>query len=117
MNDLRNLPSVDQLLQTASALDMIASFGRPLTLDAIRTVLERVRKRVLQGGNLPSPEAILAQVGQLLQDWTRPTLRPLINALKTDDESLRWDAARSLEMITGEDFGEDHDRWQRWNSN
>jgi L-seryl-tRNA(Ser) seleniumtransferase len=80
MNDLRNLPSVDQLLQTASALDMIACYGRPLTLDAIRTALERVRKRVLQGKDLPSLESILAQAGALLQDWTRPTLRPLINA-------------------------------------
>lgn len=46
----------------------------------------------------------------------RRAVGPLIKALETDDESLRWDAARSLKIITGEDFGEDHDRWQRWNS-
>lgn len=80
MNDLRNLPSVDQLLQSASALDMTASYGRPLTLDAIRAALDRVRKRVRQGEVLPSQGSILAQARALLQDWTRPTLHPLINA-------------------------------------
>lgn len=41
---------------------------------------------------------------------------PLIKALETEDESLRWDAARSLKRITKEDFGEDPDRWKRWHS-
>lgn len=46
----------------------------------------------------------------------RRAVGPLIKVLETGDKSLRWDAARSLKIITGEDFGEDHDRWQRWHS-
>jgi hypothetical protein len=47
----------------------------------------------------------------------RQAVGPLIKALESPDESLRWDAARSLKIITGEDFGEDHGRWKRWHSN
>jgi len=36
MTILRNLPSVERLLQTRIAAEMIASFGRTLTLDALR---------------------------------------------------------------------------------
>ncbi len=43
-------------------------------------------------------------------------VEPLIKALSTEDESLRWDAARSLSFITGEDFGEDPARWSAWYS-
>jgi L-seryl-tRNA(Ser) seleniumtransferase len=80
MTDLRNLPSVDQLLQTAVAASLIAAYGRPLTLDAIREALDRARNQIRQGRELPSPGAILEGVDALLQDWTRPTLIPAINA-------------------------------------
>lgn len=39
---------------------------------------------------------------------------PLIEALGAGDKSLRWDAARSLEMITEQNFGEDQTRWKAW---
>jgi hypothetical protein len=41
--NLQELPSVEQLLQTRLAAELIASFGRPLTLQAIRSTLEVVR--------------------------------------------------------------------------
>lgn len=40
MNDLRGLPSVDQLLQVEQTADLVAEYGRPLTVEAIRLVLE-----------------------------------------------------------------------------
>ena len=39
MTTLRNLPSVDRLLQTRTAAELIARYGRPLTLDALREEL------------------------------------------------------------------------------
>ncbi len=80
MSDLRNLPSVDQLLQTVQAMNMVTAYGRPLALDAIRAGLDWARNRVRQGEDLPSTVAILEMAGEQLQDWTRPTLQPLINA-------------------------------------
>ncbi|MGE5374734.1 MAG: L-seryl-tRNA(Sec) selenium transferase [Bacteroidota bacterium] len=57
-------------------------YGRPLTLDAIRTTLDEARARfkARPEADLPSMEAILAQAGSHLSEWTAPTLRPVINA-------------------------------------
>ena len=79
---LRGLPSVEQLLQTQSAAELIASFGRPLTLQAIRQSLDSVRKWASKAGEntLPSREGILSEVAAMLQEWTAPRLISVINA-------------------------------------
>ncbi|MFB0566676.1 MAG: HEAT repeat domain-containing protein [Candidatus Aminicenantaceae bacterium] len=41
-------------------------------------------------------------------------VEPLITALKDEESSIRRDAADSLKNITGEDFGEDQEKWQKW---
>jgi L-seryl-tRNA(Ser) seleniumtransferase len=82
MMTLRDLPAVEQLLQTESAAYLIAHFGRPLTLDAIRFVLDDTRARFQSGQitALPLPELILARVESTLNGWTKTTLLPVINA-------------------------------------
>ncbi len=79
---LRDLPSVEQLLQTQMAAELIAGYGRPLALQAIRESLEVVRRRVSKKSDttLPSREGLLEKAGDLLQEWTRPKLVPVINA-------------------------------------
>jgi HEAT repeat protein len=42
------------------------------------------------------------------------TVEPLIAALKDRDASLRGDAARALTSITGVDYGQDAEKWQKW---
>ena len=80
--NLHGLPSVEQLLQTQSAAELIARFGRPATLQAIRTSLDETRKRLSKSGEstIPDRENILSQVSGLLQTWTAPSLIPVINA-------------------------------------
>src|SRR6266498_5193762 len=80
MTSLRDLPSVEQLLQNANQL--IAEFGRPLTLDALRLTLDenRTRFKTKPDEDLPSMEAILSQAESYLAAWTAPTLLPVINA-------------------------------------
>ena len=80
MTSLRNLPSVEQLLQNAA--DLIETYGRPLTLDALRTTLDdiRVRFRAAPELALPSTDEILSQAKSRLSAWTGPTLIPVINA-------------------------------------
>ncbi len=80
MSDLRSLPSVDKLLQTRKAADLIASFGRPLTLTAIRMVLDEVREQIARGITLPAPETLLDRINARLAEWTAVTLLPVINA-------------------------------------
>lgn len=82
MTNLRNLPSVEALLQTETTADLIARFGRPLTLDALRQILEDIRARFKRDSEtkLPSNELILAQAESALAIWTASTLHPVINA-------------------------------------
>ena len=80
MSDRRNIPAVDSLLQTHQAAALVAKFGRPLTLEAIRTTLEHLRNTLEEGGALPDRIAILEQVQNELESWLEPTLIPVINA-------------------------------------
>lgn len=82
MTTLRNLPSVEQILQTESAAHLIARFGRPLTVDAIRFILDETRTRFKSGliTDLPLTDLILTQTESTLTAWTKPTLIPVINA-------------------------------------
>ncbi|HEY70758.1 MAG TPA: L-seryl-tRNA(Sec) selenium transferase [Anaerolineae bacterium] len=77
---LRDLPGVEKLLQTDSAVRMEALFGRTLTLQAVRAQLDAARLIVRQGGTTPNSEEILAQAEAMLEDWLSPTLQPVINA-------------------------------------
>jgi L-seryl-tRNA(Ser) seleniumtransferase len=80
MTSLRDLPSVEQLLQQAHVL--IEEYGRPLTLDAIRVTLDNVRTqfKIKPDADLPSDDEILVQAESHLSHWTAPTLLPVINA-------------------------------------
>ncbi len=80
--NLRGLPSVEQLLQTPLAAELIASHGRPLTLQAIRETLAVVRSGAAKGAErtLPDRDTLLNRAGALLQSWTAPSLVPVINA-------------------------------------
>jgi L-seryl-tRNA(Ser) seleniumtransferase len=82
MTSLRDLPSVEQLLQTRLAAELVARYGRPLTLEAVRRALEEVRLHHAKGGDttLPGREGLISSAAELLLQWTRPTLLPVINA-------------------------------------
>jgi L-seryl-tRNA(Ser) seleniumtransferase len=82
---LRELPSVEQLLQAAAAGDLIREYGRPQTVEAIREVLAGLRERLNGSKNGEPPdtldrEQILDQAAALLGGWMRPSLVPVINA-------------------------------------
>ena len=80
MTSLRDLPSVEQLLQRSQ--ELINEYGRPLTLDALRLSLEEARARFTANpeAGLLSTAAIFAQAESHLTAWTTPTLLPVINA-------------------------------------
>jgi len=80
MTQLRDLPSVEQLLRSAAYL--IERFGRPLTLDSLRLTLDSARARFNSDPEtaLPSTDVIMAESESRLLAWTKPTLLPVINA-------------------------------------
>ena len=80
MNSLRDLPSVDQLLQQSPVNAWITQFGRPQTLLALRQVLDEVRDGFSETRQVPGLEVLLSSALALLQNWTTPSLKPVINA-------------------------------------
>jgi L-seryl-tRNA(Ser) seleniumtransferase len=82
MTDLRALPSVDKLLKTQTAAELIAEYGRPLALDALRAVLNEIRAAYAADNTKPIPpaETLLSLACSRLSAWTQPTLYPVINA-------------------------------------
>lgn len=82
MNRLREIPSVDVLLQHPRAEVLQKRFGRSLLLNGVRSVLDDTRQALLNSSESPSlsPEILLNRVESLLEQWLAPTLVPVINA-------------------------------------
>lgn len=80
MSELRSLPSVDYLLQTEQAIAWAAAYGRPLTVQGVRAVLDEVRQGFRPGESVPDEVELLRRVQERLEDWTEPTLKAVINA-------------------------------------
>ena len=80
MTDLRKLSSIEQLLQIGPAADLIADYGRPLTIQALRAVLDAVRAAAGTQVTLPEREEVLNRAQAQLEAWTAATLLPVINA-------------------------------------
>ena len=79
-NQLRLLPSVDELLNSAVGQGLIQRYSRSMTLRTVRSILVYVRNDIRDGANCPSFEELLARVEQTLSRDQQPHLRPVINA-------------------------------------
>jgi L-seryl-tRNA(Ser) seleniumtransferase len=82
MINLQTIPSIEQLLQIPKTKDLVSTYGRPLTLDALRVTLEEVRARLKRNPDSAAPdhESILSEAQSVLSAWTKPTLQTVINA-------------------------------------
>ena len=78
--ELRNLPSVDRILQLGEAQRAIAQHGHSLVVESIREILDDARAHVRAG--LPSPDVdeLARQAVERVLVSVRPTLRTVINA-------------------------------------
>lgn len=77
---LRQLPSVDQLLEEPALRDLIPRYGHRLAVAAARETLARARQEIRSGAEPPSRETLAAQAAAHLRDHLAPTLRSVINA-------------------------------------
>jgi len=106
MSDLRSLPSVDKLIRTPAVEELISQFGRTLTVEAIRAVLDEIRSGFDKNDALPEISMIISRAQQYLNNWTAPTLKPLINATgiiihtNLGRSPLSLDAIRSIQEIS-----------------
>ncbi len=74
---LRDLPSIDRLLNSAEGDELIALYGRSLTTQALRHALADARTAILE--KRPFPPNFPQQAAQWLQNLLDPTLKPVIN--------------------------------------
>jgi L-seryl-tRNA(Ser) seleniumtransferase len=80
INRLRQIPSVDRLLDQEVVQELIDAFGRQQTVDALREVLDAVRDEVREGAAVPESGSLAARAAHRLEARLAPTLRPVINA-------------------------------------
>jgi len=90
--NLRDIPSVDELLNRPSLAALVAEAGRPYVAERIREVLEEARRQLRSGDRPPglsgaegasadNPLADLEQrIARRIQEGLAPSLRPVINA-------------------------------------
>jgi L-seryl-tRNA(Ser) seleniumtransferase len=77
---LRLLPSVDELLHSNGGQQLIQRYSRSMTLQAIRASISQARLHIHQGASCPSPDEILIAAERFLEKGQRPNLQPVINA-------------------------------------
>ncbi|MEW6662012.1 MAG: L-seryl-tRNA(Sec) selenium transferase [Bacillota bacterium] len=83
-NILRHLPSVEELLQAERTQGLIAAgHPRPLVVALIRQAVQECRRRIQAGEHLTKEtlkQIILEGVEEKAEDFSKPNLRPVINA-------------------------------------
>jgi L-seryl-tRNA(Ser) seleniumtransferase len=80
LEQLRLLPSIDELLQSTTGQQLMRDYSRPLTLRAARASLVHARAAIREGALCPSYEELLAGTARILERENQPNLRPVINA-------------------------------------
>ncbi len=77
---LRLLPSVDELLQSSTGQQLIQRYSRSMTLQAVRASIAQARAHIREGALCPSSDELLVAAEGFLELAQRPRLRPVINA-------------------------------------
>ena len=80
MLELRNLPSVERVLNDSALESAVQSFGRDGVVDLTREALAAARREVISGETAPTVEDLAHQVLKLIGELTAPSPRPVINA-------------------------------------
>lgn len=90
VDHLRDLPSIDFLLQDPSTIELINVYGRSLTVEALRKVLAGYRQQMLSVPKAEAPRSekksgydqlsFFADVSEQLEIWLKPSLVPVVNA-------------------------------------
>ena len=81
---LRNLPSVDSVLNAAAAAALLERFGRMASTGAVRAALEEARDALRAGApSVPSADKLALEALARLEAEDRSDLRPLFNLTGT----------------------------------
>ena len=78
--ELRNLPSTDQILGHPDLAKWIVDHGRALVKHAVQHAVDGARARVRDGAEAPDIGAIVADVMAVVEDVANPSLKRVVNA-------------------------------------
>jgi L-seryl-tRNA(Ser) seleniumtransferase len=104
---LRLLPSVDELLSSTPGQQLVRRFSRSMTLRAVRSSIAQAREQIRQGALCPSANELLTIAEHILCEDQRPNLRPVINAtgviINTNlgRAPLSQEALKSIQQVAG----------------
>jgi L-seryl-tRNA(Ser) seleniumtransferase len=79
-DQLRQLPSVDALLQDLTLRALEQRYGHTLVVEACRAALDTARQRILAGASAPMPALLVDEIRERVEQAARPSLVPVINA-------------------------------------
>lgn len=79
-DQLRQLPSVDTLLQDLTLRALEQRYGHTLVVEACRAALDAARQRILAGASAPMPALLVDEIRERVEQAARPSLVPVINA-------------------------------------
>jgi len=79
-DQLRQLPSVDTLIQGHLGRVLEQRFGHALVVEAARAALEAARRKILAGGDAPMPALLMDDIQARVERAVQPSLVPVINA-------------------------------------
>ena len=80
MRELRNLPSVERVLNSIALASTAQSIGRDGVVALTREALTDARRKVMSGESAPTAEDVAHQVLKLVGELAAPSPRPVINA-------------------------------------
>ena len=76
MTELRNLPSVERVLNSIALESAVQSIGRDGVVELTREALTAARRQVMSGEPAPTAEDVAHQVLQLVSELAAPSPRP-----------------------------------------
>jgi L-seryl-tRNA(Ser) seleniumtransferase len=77
---LRQIPSVEKILESPELESDIVQFSHPLVAAAVKQVVEKVRDEVKKGKGSASLEEIIRATEEIIAESTSASLKPVINA-------------------------------------
>lgn len=80
MNDLRNIPSIDSLLNHPDVKEFLMKCGRVFVKDALKVTVEIIREESAKNTIIPDSSEIILRTKSYIRQSLSPTLIPVINA-------------------------------------
>ena len=77
---LRQIPSVEKILESPQLASEINEFFHPLVASAVKQAVEKTREDVKKGKESVSVQEIVEEAKSIIAELTSPSLKPVINA-------------------------------------